>query len=332
MWQPKTNQGSDAPRIRSIEDLPHLSRWLATREADQDPCALLLRSLTSALAKANTERADTLVSGIQLFLDSASNPLQDFLQADEILAADNYPLANFLSDLFETTVKSVSANKLFPIGKNLADVVPLTALRFLSAWLAFQAGKYSDCLDECEQITEPYASVYSLAGQASLETGDVFDAIDALKIAVSLDEQDALARFQLVKALYVSGAQHEAWTAADELAQLTGANLEVDTMRAFIALASPRELERVTEAWQALSTSCQDQPLHPTLALLLFELSFAMNDPTATEQVIRGLDRQTVMNDRDFRANLPNLLKKIGSFGKPELSVLMIDQILDAAS
>ena len=273
-----------------------------------------------------------LIKGIDGFIRDSVAPLQDFLEADQVLAADGLTLTGVISQIAEA---GTTAN-LGPIIQTsisaLADSVQLAGIRFLSGWIALNNSDFKTCIDECEKISEPFASVYTLIGQASLELGDITDALEALAIATSLDANEPMSWFQLAKAQHIAGNQEKSWEALDRAEQITGPDLEVCSMRAFVALVEPRIPEYLEAAWSLLLSIIGKDKIHPSLAVLLIELSFARSDLDGTRRVIQTLAFEAAATDADFKTNLPRTLRRLQEFGRMDLASALLDGILNATN
>ena|GEM_PF-2739357 len=292
------------------------------------PSTQLLMAICVALPGEKREHILQLISGINSFVRDSSDHLNDFLEADQVLAADNLTLTGVISAITEHAISFGLGPVIQECIAGLANSTPLAALRFLTGWIALNLNDYGRCIEECEKISEPFAAVYALMGQASLEMGDLSDAIESLTIATTLDSNEPMSWFQLAKAYHVGGEFEKSWKALNRVEDLIGPDVEVSSMRAFVALAEGSNLSHLEKAWTSLLDVGGQQKSPPGLATLLLELSLARSDYENTLKVIHNLDAKGAARDKDFIANLPHVLRRLGEHGRMDLVTVLLDRII----
>ncbi len=166
---------------------------------------------------------------------SGSNPLDDYLDAEAVINKCEITLLDLISRFGEDAVRAGDVERFLKAVINAADRTGIVGLRFIAAWLCLNTGDLKRCINECEKVDEPFASIYTILGQALLEQHKPEQAIEALTVAVKLSSTELLAWFQLAKAYYSLSNFREAYRCLHECNKLAPNNIEIALFQAIVA-------------------------------------------------------------------------------------------------
>ena len=317
-----------------LDDLPLLWKWYKKHRSkvldDNQPSAVaFLLAAVQALVTPGSEKHRLWIQGVHTFLRNSIDPFQDFLELDSLSQDLGKPVSELLSQLCESAIIAGEGQKAFESMRNLANRVPLAVLRFLSAWVAMNVGDLDACIDECEKEAEPQAPIYTLLGQALLESGRAEEAIDALRISLKLDQNDILAVCQLAKAFLVAGNTKEAIKTIEHCRDLVGDHIEIECLAAMIAIADgspPQEFSNLT--LKRLSHYIEQNPGSIDVLILAFDLACVMNSQSGAEQLLKNADFTTWCMQKDFQKRTAQILKKLSEAEWYHVSKIFIDKVL----
>lgn len=318
-----------------LEELPKLWQWFRTKQAGEltHPAEILLWNVVRGLINPGREGTKAWLHGVEQFVRCSANHREDYLIADSLSQEMGATLADHFSQLSELAIRADDGLKAMNSIALLANKVNLSAIRFLAAWTALNAGDLETCIDECEKEIEPHAPIYTLLGQALLESGRSFDAIDALKIAIKLDGQDALAMFQLVKAYLVVGNTKEAAEAANRCRTVTGKNVEIECLSAMIVLTDrARNHEFAEQTLTRLGQFFKEDPGNLDLLTLTFDVADIKGDQVALTNLFNMADMSRLARRADFLSKMTQILRKLGERQWYGLSQQLADKMLKVSN
>ncbi|NBQ54195.1 MAG: tetratricopeptide repeat protein [Proteobacteria bacterium] len=199
------------------------------------PSEILISACDSISRQSGAARIETWVKASSLFCEVSGNPLGDFLHAEQILNENGQSAVDIISSIAASSFEWEQEKKTFAAILRMTNLTGLTALRFTSAWLAFNMDQFEICIQECEKIDDHGYHVHGLMGQAYLESGQPHQAIESLRVAIALNERDAALWFQLAKAAFVIGQYDDAWQALQSCTLINGLGPEVVILHCAIA-------------------------------------------------------------------------------------------------
>lgn len=199
------------------------------------PSEILISACDSITRQSGAARIETWVKASSLFCEVSGNPLGDFLHAEQILNENGQSAVDIISSIAASSFEWEKEKKTFATILRMTNLTGLAALRFTSAWLAFNMNQFEICIEECEKIDDHGYHVHGLMGQAYLESGQPHQAMESLRVALALNERDAALWFQLAKAAFVIGQYDEAWQALQSCTMIHGLGPEVVVLHCAIA-------------------------------------------------------------------------------------------------
>lgn len=308
---------------------PALERWFKSIEPGSQLTVSedLAWQTCVALQAAPGEESRRLALAVSEFLLKSVDPLGDFLGADTICQQLETTLADLFSDLGQIALQRNQAESFLMAMQNAAAATGLVVLRFLAAWAALNSGKLELCVDECEKITEPFAPIYTIQGQALLELGRVDDATDALGVAVRLAPQEILAWFQLAKAHHVAGRATAAWHALEECQKLAPGNDEIALFMSIVALEPALGMSYTERAWGALRPRLAAHATNPIVATNLMRLALKRGRRDDAERLVGEADWRTMNNDAAFTRALAPMLKGFQERGWLDVAAAFLQKV-----
>lgn len=281
-------------------------------ESAQSAPEALLTALCKSLDSQDPEQAVFIwTKGLDAFVSASPEPLADFLAVDEMAISDGLAMTDYTAQIAENSLRLGIGPSTVATLSMVADYIPLTAFRFLSAWMLLNLDDKAGCIDECDKITDPHGSVYALLGQAYLELGDVGSAVDALKVAVELDAREPMTWFFLAKAHLLLNAQKEAWASLICCEQLAGQSRETCALRVFIALNPPKNEVFLQGAWDCALEVFQSESIPSSLIVLLLNLALERNDESGFVQLLDRCNPKEVLNEPDFNGGARAILRRL---------------------
>lgn len=314
-----------------LEDLPKLWQWFRSKQAGSldHPAEVLLWNVVRGLITPGRDGARAWIQGLDQFVNCSASPRDDFLIADSLSQEMGSPLVDHFSQLGEICIRAEEGPRALASLVALSNKVNLSAIRFLAAWTALNTGDLETCIDECEKEIEPHAPIYTLLGQALLESGRSNEAIEALKIAIKLDRHDALALFQLIKAYLVMGNTHEAAAASDRCRLVVGKNVELECLSAMVVLSDhAKNHDFAEQTLNRLGQFFKEDPGNLDLMTLAFDVADMKGDQIALANLFRTADISRLARRSDFLSKMTLILKKLGERQWFGLSQQLSEKIL----
>ncbi|MEY4631602.1 MAG: hypothetical protein RIQ81_1722 [Pseudomonadota bacterium] len=215
------------------------------------PSEILVAGFERASNKEGAEKIDAWVKATNLFCEVSDSPLQDFLRAEESLNEAGASAVDMISNLAADSFGYHQEQRMLSSLRQLTELTGLAALRFTSAWLAFNMRDFEGCIEDCEKIDDFGYQIYGLMGQAYLENGQPEQGINNLKIALTMNDGDPAIWFQLAKAAFISDRPEDAWEALGRCAQLANANAEIAVLKTAIAISACECAHPKAGIWRA---------------------------------------------------------------------------------
>jgi len=319
----------------ALKDYPKLAAWYQARAKStgtSPPAEELARTVCAAMIAGDPRRSILLwTSGVDAFLDGEFDHQKVFLEADSLLEEHDVGLLDWLGRMAHIAISADVGVAFFDATRRLADAVPLTALRFLSAWTALNLGDYRACADECETVGEPFAAVHTLHGQALLELGEPGEAIEILRVSVSLAPEEIIAWFQLTKAYMVTGDVSRAWDCAGTCERLVPGNPEVALMKSLIALQEPQDDQRIAGAKRSLGAQLGSFSGNSDVVSNLMELALLSNDMGLAAEIVRLAQFDRLAKSQLFLGKLATILRGFKTRGWHEVAKNFLDGLTAAA-
>ena len=277
----------------------------------------------------NSLRAETpgqAVGKMLQSLRSSPTPQDLYLDFDSACREEDITLADCLSEIGAECIRSAEGKTFQTAMSQAADLTGLSAIRFLSAWAALNTDDLSACIDECDRVDEPYGCIYTLQGQAYLESGMAKEAIDSLTLATKLSPDDVLSWFQLAKAHHILQQYEDAWHAISRCQRLAPMSPEVDLLAGMVAIALKDPKVHQT-AWQGLCrhlSVCSD---NVEAAIVLLNLVFLREDKPGLQQLVEGVDWLALMAQTSFTSHLSRILGELNRRGWHKESALLLEKL-----
>lgn len=316
----------------ALAQMPELSRWFLSQQKPAtlaEPISFHLWSLIRALRSDDLSRCRVWTDAVSLLLDSCPATLDHILETDALVNSLGYSLTDIYTPLAESAILSGEGSKAFYIFQKLADLSGLAAFRFLAAWTAFNDEKLQVCIAECEKSTEPFAPIHTLLGQAFLETGQVQEAIDALKVATKIDPSDLIPKVQLIKAYLVIGIPVEAMRVVDECRKIVGTNIEIECLAAMAIMAGPGQRPEFAErTLQQFGKHLEHQPSDFEAFALAMDVASKLSRKDWCHAFSKTLDLRDQSNMASVLAKLPGILKKMNDLRWHDIAQTIIDKTL----
>jgi len=297
-----------------LQDYPGLVTWQSVRGDSGtgiSSCAETFvlrtcRALQNADAHLVASSAEALVD----LVTDADNPFTEFLNARTIFDSCEVDLLQLLGDISEIAVKG-SRGSLYQQALGLAaDRTSISALRFLSAWIALNTGSLELCVAECEKIEEPESSVHTMHGQALLELGRAKEATGVLSTAVKIAPRELLAWFQLAKAYYVLEQDKAAWGALLTCQKLAPTSEEIAVFMAMVALRTEESI-KADVAFASLDEHRAAHRDNPIIVLNLLQLALMRRDHDDADRVVQTADWESIRFQPEFVREIGSILRRI---------------------
>ena len=321
----------------SIDRYPKLRSWYdgtrsaaATDESLEDAdLSEAERSLLLQLCHAMEGTSHTIIPTwcrqIEPFLDMQTNYMKGFEYLDRLLSKFDLDLSAFYGDLAYLAIALDQGEGFTEHCMKLRNCEVIGPIDFIAAWSALNSGNPQTCIAICADTMAMNAPIYTIHGQALLETGAVQEAVEVLQIAVKLDSKELLAWFQLAKAYSVMDRSEDAWNALKQCRTLAPDNIEIALFMAIEAQRCRRFLEEAALILVRLEPNFNgESSLYLTLLKLL-----SMNEDR--DKFNLYLHKSTL----DFQEppkELAPLLKVLGQLGWHKETVDLIDRIIPTAS
>lgn len=321
----------------SLDDYPQLARWYADCRDParlEAPEALVFGTCEAiqaikAIDQGQTPAVRAWTRTFRKFLRTAGEPLRDFLVAEETVQRLDADLLDLIGELGETALRVGEDGSFLEAMQAGAEQTGLVVFRFLSAWTALNSGKLELCVEECEKVSEPFASVHTLHGQALLELGRPREALEALDVATSMGPQEILAWFQKAKALHVLGRHDQAFAALRECLRLAPQSDEVALYMALIAIETS-DAPVWQEAWSVLRPRLGRLAETATVTLTLVRLAGLLQDKDKAQGVLAESGWSGDFSGASMTAALAATLRLLGERGWMDLAAVILGRATPA--
>lgn len=315
-----------------LQDYPGLARWFSQRAATPAPFDrqgdALVYATCEALTRSHGDVVRVWTSAFKQFLNRSDAPLADFVAAESIMQQCDAEFTDLIGELGEEAIRHDYAEPFFAVMQSGADKTGLVCLRFLAAWTALNKGDLETCVAECEKVDEPFASVYTIQGQALLELLRPKDAIEALNIAVKLCPTEILAWFQMAKAHVVLREHREAFKALKECLRLAPQSDEVALFMAMIANEAPDSPELAQQALVALKPHASRHAGNGVVILNLLQLALGTKSKDEARAIVELADWSQVSAQKDSLSSLSLCLRSLHALNWMDLASELLAKIV----
>lgn len=318
--------------IDVLDDLPKLNAWFVNQRKTPSMEYLSefhLWNIVKALKSPSNSQCRIWVNSAELILDAAPSMLNHVLEADSFAITMGKPLTDLYSILAEAALRNGEGEKAFKTLQKMADKTGLAAFRFLSAWTAFNNEDIEICISECDKVSEPFAPLHTLMGQAFLEHGHTSEAIESLKIAIKIAPSDPLPRVQLIKAYLVTGLQKEAMRHVDECHKLVGDHIEIACLAALTVLAGPNHQQDFCErTLKQFGRHLHTDPSDIETFSIAMDLAINLDRKDWGSRYSATFEIKTPQNLQTLTLKISNILKKTGERQWHDVARTIIDKTL----
>lgn len=314
---------------------PGLADWYARehsthKDREQGPSQFVFK-LCESLSLSTTNTPLSLADQMDVYFQSKSEALDNYLGAEAIINRCNESLLNIISNIGETAVRSGTSKRFIAAVSNAADKTGIIGLRFLSAWMCLNTGDLQRCVAECEKVDEPFASIYTILGQALLELHEPQQAIDALRVAVKLSPDEILAWFQLAKCYYALNDSENAFRSLLECERISPRNIEIALFQAFIANDSDNQSIQLN-AYRNLKPHLGSYAGDAEVVFNLLQLGIKLGDKALLEKCLAEINFERLRTDNRFAQLVSPFLRNLYDRNWMDLSAKFLTGITDAAS
>lgn len=317
-----------------LGDYPKLYRWYSERLENppevSDHVATLIFNTGRALEHSLEGRLRIWMSAVEHFFNHATDGQRDFLKAERTFQECDVDFFVLASELAETALKTAKGPTFQSLMQQIADKSQLSVFRFFSAWTALNTGELDLCIDECEKITDPFACVYTLQGQAFLETGSVDEAIDALVLAIDLSPQEVMAHFQLAKAYFTKDEFEKAWLCLEKCKALMPDHPEVQTFMAMIALRIDDTASRAGKLQQILPellVLLESDQENIDLLFLTIDATFLVEDKNAMGTILETVSWEKLRKQPKFMSQIATILRELDKKNWRDISLALLTKL-----
>lgn len=322
-----------ADKIITLDDYPGLADWYKQhchRAKGEIPDEMLLRTC-EALRDDSTSAHRSWIRSFSALLNSSPEALNDFLAAEEIAHRCNAELLEIIGGIGEAAVHCGDGAEFYNAMHHGANQTGLVAFRFLSAWTAFNTSNFEGCIEECDQITEPFASVHTMHGQALLQLGRAKEALEILNIATTLGPSEIVAWFQKAKAHHVLDQHAEAVAALRHCRKLDPYNDESLVYLCMIASESARDSHLWTEAWAAMSPHLVRLGSIPAVSIMMLRIAALIGDKAKAEETLAAGHWSDAAIQRDMPQSLTTTLRILGQRGWMDIAAALLGRATPAS-
>lgn len=292
-----------------LADYPGLETWSrrASLRSTYTPAQNFVLSTCQTLKNPDQILSRSWTSLFSNFLRQSDDALTDFLEIREVFISNDEDLLEFISDIGEIAINTGGGDSFQKAISSAADLTGLSALRFISAWVALNIGDLELCIAECDAIDEPEATVLTIMGQAQLELCRPAEAIQTLTTAVQIAPGEILAWFQLAKAYYVLDKIAGAWGALRNCLKLAPLSDEVALFMSIIAIQTNDQIKCV-ESLQRLQPHLSQHRKNATLIMTALKLAILTNDSEKAEAAINAGDWFDIQSQKEFMSEISGIL------------------------
>jgi tetratricopeptide (TPR) repeat protein len=315
-----------------LQDYPGLARWFgqrtnATAPFDRQGDALVYATC-EALTRHQGDVVRVWIAAFNQFLARSDAPLADFIAAETIVQQCDAEFVDLIGELGEEAIRHDYGDPFFAAMQAGADLTGLVFLRFLAAWTALNKGDLELCVTECDKVDEPFASIYTIQGQALLELLRPKEAVEALGIAVKLCPTEAMAWFQLAKAHVVLKEHREAFAALKECLRLAPQSEEVALFMAMVANEAPDAPDLAKEAMSALKPHLPRHAGNGIVVLNLLLLALGYQSKDEAKEIIEQGDWAKVSSQKDSVSSLSQALRGLHALDWMDLASDLLGRIV----
>lgn len=302
-----------------LQDYPKLEQWYESIKdrppKNDDPIRHFIYQTCHCMTLPTAEMTKRWLG----LLDELRNHSSDFpstvANIESSFASAAISFFEIVTEFAEHAVSDGLGREFASAMQLCADVCDTATFRFLSAWCFLNTSDYSACINECEKVAHPYAPVYTIHGQALLESGNVAEAIQLLEIAVKISPQEILAHFQLAKAYHILEAFPQAWRNVEICQRLAPQALEVATMAALCCLTLSGSNDVHLRQTHTYIRRCLSIPSVDTESLkYLIEIAFQLEDESLMSETLALFDLSSLLNRSEFIQMLPRILKRLHTY------------------
>lgn len=315
------------------ESMPKLESWfrklLPTPPSIADAENFHLFALSKSLFQASHGQNLTWARALDQILETRTSCLQHILDTDALAGTMGTSIADIYGLLVEDALRSGRGKAAMQAMESLADKTKLAAFHFLAAFAAFNLDDFDRCINECEKVSEPFAPINTLMGQALLESGKPESAIEVLKIAVQVAPSDPLPVVQLIKAYLVCGLPQESMAAVSKCRKVIGNHIEIEclaVMGIMNAKEKPREFCEQTLA--NITALLQEDASDIDTFILGMELSSHLGLKTWADKMANILEIPETTNQLQIAKKLAPIIKKNGELSWMDISRVILDKVL----
>ncbi len=285
-----------------LQHYPQLVTWLKNPSPDQTPASDFLIEIATTI---------TNPSKLEHLLRQLPRYCLHYNDIEELCFSLKCELTQLLAIIAELAIQHDHGEKTQKCFHNIANSTNQVQIRFLSAWTAFNTQQYETCIAECDAITDTFAPVYGLMGQAYLETGRIKDAIECLTTASRLLPQDATTWFQLGKAHHVSGDLKNAISAIKMCVKLLP---NADEALLYLALLHAEAGLNSDDTRHALNQSLQLLTRHDAnlqVATTLLKLASITQEAMLAETIVKKVMWSKIRDTEQITKLMPQLLRSL---------------------
>lgn len=287
-------------------------------------CELLIHSTSYACCK----KWCSLLSSM---FTSEKDVQDEYCDVEDAFSGFNTALGNILSDIAIIALQNGSQNILYDCMSKIADRSSIVSFRFIAAWVALNSNNLRACIKECEIVSQPFAALLTIQGQALLELGEVKESITILRKTVSKYPEECLAWFQLAKAYHIQGEFDDAWQCLTTIKEIIPNNFEITTFMALTVMSQKppdsMKLEIVWEDFRELILS--ERPGDVSLFICLFDLAFLSNEEERIEWILNHTNIHALCKDEIFIQQISKILRKMRSLNWAKAEMSFLDKLID---
>ncbi len=315
-----------------LNDYPGLSNWfekcdvsgILADDAEQfviDTCNLLVN---------HTPQLPTLWSELFVnYLLQAEGASEAFISVQKVFNENNTDFLSFIGDLGEGVIGTQDSSAFQQAMESTADASDLACLRFLSAWICLNEGDMQKCVDQCDLITEDYAPIHTIKGQAQIELGHINEAILSLTEACKKSPGEVLAWFQLAKAYHITDQIGASWMALQRCRALAPQSAEVALFMGIVALEGSSDTY-THEAYESITVHQSYLRDNATINLTLIKLALRIGDREKTLAAIQAPDWDRIVETQEFFQEVAGILRELEALGQIDVAKDLLRRVTPA--
>lgn len=288
--------------------------------------ATALSIAEAVFAQSPESRFKIWLTSLDAFLHHSQQPGEDYQNLERFLSGMQFELTNFNSEMGYLAFESQQADAYGVVTGSLARQTNLVSFWFLRAWTALNSEDFETCIRICDSVHEDFAPIFTLKGQALLESGFAQESIPALEKALELDPGEILTWFQLAKAEWTLNHPLEAWDALDQCLRLRKLHPEVLIFQAQIALESETMNHKRADLLPRLTPFLEHLHNDPQYAECITRLALLLSSKEITTKVIKRISWSEIYEDLIRQKALSWILKRLGEYGWFDLANIILSQ------